>query len=391
MISTFVAFIDLRYMLACTGVCEELRERIVALPSAYFSTEKTFAAVLALTKVLNNSIAISTIRKYHTAWTLFKAWLPAGVNVFNPSECNGMVVALYLAYLVENAAASGTGPQAVAVASCAIAHFFRLANLRSPTEDSICSVVRKSAENILTPQKSDRQPITAHELKSVLMFHLVAGCSLKIRMHLTVFLLMFVGLLRFDDAASLLVHEDLMRFVSISGMDQGDDGILLFLPRSKMDQTWEGQWVAIGATGGDLCPVALLRQLLQAGGYVVNHMSDDCGPLLRALRWQPRSRTHQLQQVTAPMHSPIPALSYTTFRASIKLLVSLAGIDKNIGLHSCRIGGASHAATIPDVPARLMCTLGRWKHANMMDNTYVRLLDVQARKFFDLTRQLWQG
>lgn len=378
-------------LLARTGVCGELIEQVVALPPAYFSTNRTFTSFLALTRILNNSIANSTIRKYHAAWKSFKAWLPAGVNVFDPVQCDGMVVALYLSYLVENAATSGTGPQAVAVASCAIAHYFRLANLRSPTADPICAVVRKSADNILTPQKSDRQPITAHELKSVLTFHLVAGCSLKVQMHLTVFLLMFVGLLRFDDAASLLVHKDLMKFISASAVNQADDGVLLFLPRSKMDQTWEGQWVAIGATGGDLCPVALLRRLLQTGGYIVDHMSDDCGPLLRALRWQPQSRSHKLQQITAPLHSPIPSLSYTTFRASIKLLVSLAGIDKNIGLHSCRIGGASHAATIPDVPARLMCTLGRWKHANTMDNTYVRLLDVQARKFFDLTRQLWQG
>jgi hypothetical protein len=149
-----------------------------------------------------------------------------------------------------------------------------------------------------------------------------------------------VGLLRYDDAACILVHKDLLQFISVSRTDTRDDGVVLFLHSSKTDQTGAGAWVAIGATRGRFCPVRLLRDLLCLGRYVRDHPSADVGPLLRdvKLKYQPH-RHHILQQVTAPLAQPIPALSYTSFLLSIQHFVEEAGIPKHVSLHAAvRVG-----------------------------------------------------
>ena len=66
-------------------------------------------------------------------------------------------------------------------------------------------------------------------------------------MHLTVLTLMFVGLLRYDDAACILVHADLLQFITKHN-SATVDGVLIFIPRSKTDQGWQGEWIAVGAT-----------------------------------------------------------------------------------------------------------------------------------------------
>jgi hypothetical protein len=229
----------------------------------------------------------------------------------------------------------------------------------SPTHSLLCTRLRLTAKRVLFAVKSTCEAITATELHAVLVFHLTATCSLRVRMHLTVFLLMFVGLLRYDDAACILVHKDLLQFISVSRTDTRDDGVVLFLHSSKTDQTGAGAWVAIGATRGRFCPVRLLRDLLCLGGYVRDHPSADVGPLLRGvkLKYRPH-RHHILQQVTAPLAQPIPALSYTSFLLSIQHLVEEAGIPKHVGLHAGRSGGASTAAAV-GIDPQSVCGLGR--------------------------------
>jgi hypothetical protein len=201
-------------------------------------------------------------------------------------------------------------------------------------------------------------------------------------------LIMFLGLLRFSDAAAILVHADLLRFIySASGKLEG---VLIFICKSKMDQTWIGQWIAIGATGLPFCPASLLYQLLYIGKYVTTSIDFDCGPLLRPVRWIKKQKQHSLARVTAPFTSPIPSLSYPVFNSSIAALVSEAGLDEHITCHSHRIGGATTAFLDPSIAPALVRTLGRWKCGNTMDDTYVRPLAVAAEPFFELTRKLWK-
>jgi len=232
------------------------------------------------------------------------------------------------------------------------------------------------------------EPITAPELLLLIQTVLAQNCTFRDRMHITLFLLMFVGLFRFDDVSHILVNTELMQFISKSDTDLSLDGVVIYIPHSKMDQNWNGAWVAIGATGKQFCPVQLLRDLLRLGGYATQHSTDDCGPLLRGVRYDFKLKDHRLAQRTASLDSPIPSLSITTFRENIHILVGRTNITKHIGLHGGRIGGANKAAA-SGIDSHLVCHLGRWKHGNIFDDTYVRMLAENARPFFEITRKIW--
>lgn len=334
---------------------------------------------------VTGALAGGTQTKYYRAWERFKAWLPHGVDVM---QCNDFSVSLYLADLIQDCVEGDIGPQKVKEASAAISYYFHMANKQSPSEGRLCSLLKKSAEKMLFAQKLDRQPLLVEDMKLLLDFHLNKGCSLRVRMHLTVLLVMFLGCLRFDDVQLVLVHSDLLQFVYKT--DSTLDGVLIFLPRGKTDGVWHGSWCAIGATGGEYCPVKLLQELLSVGKYVTAHDTMDCGPLLRAVKWNSKSQSHVLQQIIAPFSEPIPSLSDTTLRNSLKLMTAEAGIVKNFGLHGARIGFASEASLIPGIEPRLILSLGRWKHGNTMDDTYARILEVGYQKLFEVTRALWK-
>jgi hypothetical protein len=338
------------------------------------------------------SKAVGTGNKYAAAWDLFMAWLPADVRPFTleGSIVNGAVVALYIADLITGAQERKIGCQLIDTACAAIGHYFAQAGYNSPAKDPQVALLREAAARILTAKKSKCEPITVPELLSLLRSQLTPTCSLKNRMHLTVFLLSFVGLLRFDDVSNILVRKDFIQFVSKPPSDPipGLDGVVIFLPKSKTDQSGGGAWVAIGATGKEFCPAGLLMQLLQQGGYDLNHPSADTGPLLRAVRYDHRKKTLCLSQTLAPLDQPIPSLSYTSYRQSILLSVAQAGIIKHIGMHAGRTG-FSNAAAAQGISSQLVCHHGRWAHGNTFDDTYVRMISERSREFFKLTRIIW--
>lgn len=132
----------------------------------------------------------------------------------------------------------------------------------------------------------------------------------------------------------------------------------------------------------------MLKRLLDAGQYIRYHLTDDCGPLLRAVRRTNQKGLQVLQQITAPLTQPIVPLSYSTTRLHAKLLVRRAGIKKDIGLHSMRIGGTT-AAIASNCDDRLVCILGRWKSKAVMDERYVRIFREHTSQMFELTRKFW--
>ena len=365
-------------------LADMLQERFQAfrsLPSLLLQDTEAFANV---NKYLDLSLALSTTDKYYHAWERFKSWL-SKYNIFNPYQANDQMVAFYLAYLINYAETQSIGCSLIYVAVAAISHFFRSGG-HSPPQSYFCQQLQKSAERILQPTPSRCEPISASELHRVLVKFLNNTCSLKIRMHLTVFLLMFVGLLRFDDAQKILVHRDLLQFITISDSNPNIDGMLIFIPCSKTDQVWTGAWVAVGATHGPFCPVRLIQELLYQGKYIRYHHSQDVGPLLRGVRW--RGERFSLQEFTAPFSRPISPLSYTTFAESIQSLVKDA-TGKHVGLHSARKGGASHSREL-SIDCRLVCGLGRWKQGTTYADTYIKMMDGNMRKYFGVTREIWK-
>jgi len=368
--------------LSPTDVVQNVASQVSRLPECIRSKAR---AVGNLERFSHGSLAPASVPMYERAWKVFKDWLTAGFG--SPFLANGLVVSLYLADLIGFAENDFRGASEVNLASCAIAYHFHLSGLRSPTESEHCKLLRQTAGRVLTAKKSKCEFLTAFELHTVLKFSLVQ-CSLRDRMHITVFLLMFLGFLRFSDACKILAHRDFIQFIPRSTRDSSDDGVLLFIPCSKTDQRGDGAWVAIGATNTEFCPVRLLRELLIHGKYTLHHTSCDTGPLLRAVKFDFRSKTHVLSQVTASLSQPISSLSYTSFRQHILLLVAAAGIQKHIGMHAGRIGGSNLAAS-ERVDSKLVCHHGRWSHGNTFDDTYLKMCSL-ATPIFELTRKLWK-
>ena len=333
------------------------------------------------TKILGLSVADATYAKYKPAWEFFTQWL-LSYGIFDPFSACVDIIALFATHLISTAQLKHIGDSGLSNSLAAINFFYALAG--KPSFDSPYIVrLRKAAGRMLQPRRSLCEPISASDLHKVLLRHLTPTCSLLVRMHLTVFLLMFLGLFRFNDIQQIFVHQDCMRFICNS--DQTLAGVLIFIPFSKTDQTGEGVWVAIGATGKQFCPVRLLSQLLHAGKYCTCPSTGMvAGPLLRAVVARHQPERFELAQVIAPS---IPPLSYSAFRTSILTLAKVC-LDKHFGLHSLRAGGASAAAEL-GIDSRLVCALGRWKQGTTFADTYVKMMHGNMFRFFELTKELW--
>jgi len=337
-------------------------------------------------RLLNGALAPSTQCKYLQPWQQFRGWL-IRYHVMDPFTVDEQIISFFLAYLIESAEIRSVGDSLVHLSLASIAYYFAMAGLTAPTSSPHISLLRQAAKRCLNPRKSRCEPISSVDLYTVLTTFLTPPCDLRDRMHLTCFLLMFLGLFRFSDMQNILVHKDLFQFIRKSESDPTIDGMLIFICCSKTDQFWHGAWVAIGATGGRFCPVQLVLDLFRLGGYVVNDISRDVGPLLRAVQLRYGPRRYVLLQRTAPTSRPIQPLGYSAFRENIQRLVSHA-TGKHVGMHAARSGGASLAAEL-DIDSRLVCGLGRWKHGNTFADTYIKMMDGNMRKYFNLTRTLW--
>lgn len=318
--------------------------------------------------------AISTWRQYRPAWEKFKQFCQK--ERVDPYNCGGMFVACYLHGVRKSAEARGVGHQAVDRASAAISAFYEAIGKPTPCLDPFCTVVRTGASRSLITNRRARPEVTAQEVDQLLQHHLPPNGpkpTLETRMFVTCILLCFVGLMRYDDLARVMVHPDLMRI-------QPGEYVELYLWRSKTDQVAEGDTVVIGTTGGPHCPVGLLQELLTGGEYLRHPRQgrvngkwgdlDDVGPLLRAVV-SATGGGQQLAQTSTPLPDFIPALPYNTFSDAVERLFSEAGVTRALGTHAFRRGGASTAVN-NGADRTLVQKHGRWRSAKVFEKRYVK-------------------
>lgn len=282
--------------------------------------------------------------------------------------------ALFLDHQFKIALQKKVGYGLVERASAALtAHFASMQQASPSTTDPFCRMICKAAKNALTGVKRIREPILAQDVLKLVLHHITPACSLAVRMHVTIMVLCYGGLLRFSDAANILVHA---QYLKVSA-----EAVRFLLWRSKTDPEGRGTWVQVPATRGPACPVRLVQDLLQAGNYQTSpavqsipgqHTAselEDVGPLLRAV-----DSAGQLAQTAAPLHQPIPSLPYHEFLSSMRQLLQQAGIHKPVGTHSFRQGGATEAVNAGADPL-LVQKHGRWKDAKVFHSCYVRESD----------------
>lgn len=337
-----------------------------------------------LQHVLPRAVAQTTYTQYQNEWDKYEAACARRPTPAQPLGASEIDIALYLAAIFGECAVAEVGCGRMRKVSASIAFFFHQAGMPSPTEAPLCSQMVKGASRLLFAKHTAREPLMPEQLKRVLEHHLGDACNIGTRMHLTVLLLMFTGLLRYSDVAQVVVHQDLLRIVhDESGTVQG---ALMFVLHSKTDQKCIGHWVAVGATHGPLCPVALLQTLLRQGRYVCDPAEgQDCGPLLRAV-YRGRNNEVRLKQYTAPFAAPIRALGYSTFMGHLQALIKEAGVEGHFGTHSARIGGTTAATMGGANDTRI---LGRWKFGDTMNDVYAKEIQQNAQRFFELTKEFW--
>ncbi|EFJ44018.1 hypothetical protein VOLCADRAFT_106548 [Volvox carteri f. nagariensis] len=313
---------------------------------------------LALASQAHKARASSTVAQYKEPWQEFLDWAELlHIRASDIYDIRPEIVAMYLMHVYQTVQADEVGPGRVAGASATIACHFFLAGRPSPTEHPACNLVRDLGRRTLQGKKLHRESMQPEHVRMLAAHFAGPDASLPDLMMVAAISVMFAGFLRFNDLAHISVKSDLLTL--------HDTHMAITLPRSKTDQEGKGQTIRIARVGGVACP-------FPRGG---------CGPLLR--RVKATQQGHQLQQRTGSVQSPIPSLSYTSFREKLAAMCSAVGIKRGIMPHSMRIGGNS-AAAARGVSEEARKAHGRWK-TDAMVQLYTRLEDDAA---LETTRNL---
>lgn len=302
--------------------------------------------------------AASTAAQYKEPWKDFLAWAKqrrhVSVSIY---DIMPEVVAMYLAHVFMTAEADEVGHGRVATASAAIACQFFLAGRQSPTDHPACALVREISKRTLHGRKLKRGSMQPEHVCALVARFAGPYALLPDLMIVVCIVIMFAGFLRFSDLTQVSVKHDMLVITATH--------MTLEIPKSKTDQEGRGFTARIARIGGPVCPVALTERLLTLGAYARNPRSpaEDVGPLLR--RVKRTASGYALQHVTGSASTPIPHLSYTSFREKFREMCDAVGIDSGIMPHSMRIGGNSAAAD-HGVSEEARKAHGRWKSDEMV-------------------------
>uniref|UniRef100_A0A0Q9YK53 Site-specific tyrosine recombinase XerC n=1 Tax=Candidatus Berkiella aquae TaxID=295108 RepID=A0A0Q9YK53_9GAMM len=173
--------------------------------------------------------------------------------------------------------------------------------------------------------------LSIHDLKSVASF-LHNRKSLRDHRDIALILIGFFGAFRRSELAKLQWEQ--IQFL--------EEGMTILIPRSKTDQTGEGQICAIPYVKGDICPVNALQHWQQAVGL-------SSGPVFRAI-----NKHQQIQQ------DCLTPLSINHILKRVAREANLPDPDR-YSAHSLRRGFATMASK-KGVSLTAIMHHGRWRH-----------------------------
>ena len=130
----------------------------------------------ALQKHLPRSVAIQTNERYNSHWIKFISWFAISYStafLFSQDLDFGLILAGYLAELIEDCLEKNIGPTAVEQASSAIKYQFQMAGYKPcPFNHPYCSRIISAAKNQLVEKSIKRIPFTSEILLQVIDYHL---------------------------------------------------------------------------------------------------------------------------------------------------------------------------------------------------------------------------
>ena len=288
--------------------------------------------------VLSQSRAPRTVAKYEGAFQRWKAW--ARTHKVSSLPADPFHVALYVVKLLQDA--STVAP--VTAALCSISWFHSVNGFPDPSANPMVRNVSQAARRITAQPKNRKLPVSRQQVRAMAR-ELSKSGTLKDLQTLTLVVIAYAGLLRWDDLAHIYADEVVIQ----SGY------AAVFLESRKNDQLRQGHWVFLcrwNQEESTVCPVALLEELLERGQHLGH------SPLFGKVRRQKKRSVIRGK------------MSYSRARELVREALSRIGVDpEGYGLHSLRSGGASVAAA-SGIPDRLIQRQGGWRSESAMRNYF---------------------
>lgn len=251
------------------------------------------------------ALSANTMRAYKGDWAEFQAWCTERDRVSLPAS--PATVANFASAL----ASSGKKVPTIARKLAAVRFFHRGAGLENPTDNAGVAAILKGIRRTVGTAPRQKAPATVDVIHALLAR--IDATTLQGKRDRALMLLGFAGAFRRSELVAITVED----------LTFSDEGVDVFLPKSKTDQEAKGQSVAI-LNGKALRPADRLKEWLTAAGII-------SGPIFRRI-----NRGDNLTD---------EALSAQSVALIVKRYADVAGLDVDrLSGHSLRAGFVTSAA-----------------------------------------------
>lgn len=280
------------------------------------------------------ALSANTMRAYKADWREFQDWCAARGRPSLPAS--PAAVANFASMLADD----GKRVPTIARKLAAIRFFHRGAGHDNPTDNAGVGAILKGIRRTVGVAPRQKAPATADVIHAILAH--VPRDTLQGKRDRALILLGFAGAFRRSELVAIKVEE----------LTFNEQGVDVFLSRSKTDQEGKGASVAI-LNGKALLPVQRLRQWLDAAGITE-------GPVFR--------------QMSRGGHVRPDALTPQSVALIVKRYAAAAGLDvTKLSGHSLRAGFITSAADNRASISRIM-EVSRHRDPRSVE-TYVRRAD----------------
>lgn len=280
------------------------------------------------------ALSANTMRAYRADWREFQAWCAVRGRPSLPAS--PATVANFASMLADG----GKRVPTIARKLAAVRFFHRGAGHDNPTDNAGVSAILKGIRRTVGVAPRQKAPATADVIHAMLAH--IPRDTLHGKRDRALLLLGFAGAFRRSELVAIKVED----------LTFNDQGVDVFLSRSKTDQEGKGASVAI-LNGKALLPVQRLREWLDATGITE-------GPVFR--------------QMSRGGHVRADALTSQSVALIVKRYAAAAGLDEEkLSGHSLRAGFITSAADNRASISRIM-EVSRHRDPRSVE-TYVRRAD----------------
>lgn len=280
------------------------------------------------------ALSENTMRAYRSDWEDFQCWTAARGKSSLPSS--PATVANYASSL----ASAGKKVPTIARKLAAIRFFHRGAGEENPTDNAGVAAILKGIRRTVGTAPRQKAPATVDVIHALMAR--IAPETLQGKRDRALLLIGFAGAFRRSELVAITVED----------LTFSEEGVDVFLPKSKTDQEAKGQSVAV-LNGKALKPADRLREWLEAAGIV-------SGPIFR--------------RINRGDHLTDEALTAQSVALIVKKYADAAGLDvERLSGHSLRAGFVTSAAENRASISRIM-EVTRHRDPRTVE-TYVRRAD----------------